>query len=241
MKRSGIGSQWVVLVLGGALGCNLMLGNEQPGEYVADTFSSGGVMTGGSNGSGGAPESGGSLGTGGTVEVTSVGAIGEPCAPSGVYACAGQNQRVQLTCVEGKWSALGTCESTERCDTRLGHNAGVCESVVSACEDKEPGAAVQACVGNAPQVCGADRVSLESEVVCEATLGCVAGTCQSRRSECFGQAENTWVCAANGTERIQCGPNETEASRQVCSRACTGGWCDVPSCEGLATTCGPTA
>ena|SRR6188768_654981 len=253
LKRSPPGSQrtqadnmgspkpWWGLVFGSALGCNLILGNEQPGAYVLETTAVGGAMTGGSSASGGAPESGGSLGTGGTPERTSVGAIGEPCAPNGVFACAGQDQRVQLTCVEGKWNSLGQCASTERCDTRVGSNTGVCESIVPECQDKEPGAAIETCAGNAPQVCGADRVSLESAAACAATLGCALGACQPRLPECAGQAENTWVCAASGPARVQCGANETETNRQGCAHSCNGGWCDVPSCADLAPTCGPTA
>lgn len=241
MSRRSIGAPGIVLVSGYVLGCNLILGNEQPGAFVPDTHASGGFMSGGSAASGGAPQSGGSPSTGGAPESTSVGVVGEPCAPNGAYACAGHDQRVQLTCAEGQWDSLGQCDSTERCDTRIGPNSGVCESVVPECQDKAPGATIQTCAGNVPQVCGADRVSVESSVVCGPTTGCVAGVCQPRLTECAGRTENTWVCAADGTERVQCGPNETAASRQACARSCTGGWCDVPSCAELPATCGPTA
>lgn len=240
-RRPGSLPLWVILALSSPLGCNLILGNEQPGAYLADTLASGGAMTGGTSGSGGAPSSGGSPGAGGAPEPSVVGVIGGRCAPHGAYACAGRNQRVQLTCVEGQWDTLGQCEETARCDTREGPHTGVCASVVAECKDKEPGEATELCQGNAPQVCGADRVTVESAAECASSTGCIAGVCQPKISECSGKEEDTWVCAASGAERIQCGTNETESDRQVCARSCTDGWCDAPSCTDLPATCGPTA
>ena len=223
-----------------AWGCNLILGNEQPGPFTKDG-SSGGMTGGGSSAIATGGASGGSANNGGTPELASVGIIAAPCAPNGASACAGRNQQVQLTCVEGKWGSLGQCDSSERCDARVGTNAGACVRVVPECEGKEPGAAALACEGNSPRTCGPDRVTLDSAAPCATAFGCAAGACKPRLAECAGQAANSWVCATTATERVLCGSNETEASRQACARSCSRGWCDVPSCATLAATCGPTA
>jgi formylglycine-generating enzyme len=218
----------------GVWGCNLILGNEAPGPMPAD--SSGGTTGGSSSGVAGGTSAGSA--SGGSPNTGSVGVIGASCSPNSAFACAARNQLARLMCVEGKWRSVEPCAATERCDASVGSNAGMCKSVVPECDSKEPGAAVQACDGNSPRVCGVDRVSLESVAPCEPSLGCAAGICKPKLAECAGHAENSWVCATSGKERVQCGSNETEFVRQACAGSCAGGWCASPSCTNLAATCG---
>jgi len=234
-------SWWfIVPTLIGAGGCNLILGNEQPGPMPAGSSEhmTAGTSSSGAGGAGSGGASGGSPNTGGISEPASIGVMGASCSSNGAFACTGPNQRARLTCLDGKWSALGECEASERCDTSAGSNAGTCKSVVPECVDKEPGAPAQACEGNSPRLCGVDRVSVTSAAPCGAGLGCAAGLCKSKLAECAGQAENSWVCAMSGKERVQCGSNETESAKHTCAGSCSGGWCESPSCTGLAPTCG---
>jgi len=172
-----------------------------------------------------------------TEELT-LGTEGAGCSVDEARACAGNNQRLPLLCSSGKWTRLDECGADERCDARQGH-AGECSPVLDECAELAPGAAVPSCNGNPRQVCGPDLVTLDDAAACGAGEGCVDGSCEPTVPGCT--AETEWVCDANGTERIKCGPNGTEAERMECpdGDSCVDGACDVPSCGGMIASCGP--
>jgi sulfatase modifying factor 1 len=254
----GSARRWLLLIGLSATGagCNILLGNEEPGTDggIGGADGTGGSGSGGlgasssggtigasgsgTGGLGGTDGSGGADGTGGSGPVPStIGSVGEACVPNGAFACAGYDQRLQLRCEAGEWAIFGSCSSSERCDTREG-NGGLCEPIAEECADAEPGEGV-ACLDGLPQVCGADRVSVEDGPACEGETGCVNGACVPLPLECDDADVGDVVCRANGTETMECvwGPYESED----CDSTCGAGVCvEPPSCAGLADTCGPS-
>jgi len=173
-------------------------------------------------------------------EELTLGTLGASCSVEQTQACAGNNQGVQLVCSDGKWARLGECNAEQRCDSRVSH-AGECGPIVTACVGLTPGAAVASCSGNRRQVCGPDLITLDDAAACGAGEGCDSGSCEPTVPGCTSEADG-WVCDANGTERVQCGPNGTEADRMECAGddRCFDGVCGVPSCGGVAAACGPS-
>jgi len=267
-KKNPSTSRWLLVSTGVGLlvGCNAILGNVEPegtggnagtggedgrgglgGEAGADD-GSGGASTGGggTGGTGGGDGSGGDGsggdGSGGTgPEPSVIGVRGEACAPEGAFGCAGYDQQVQLECKSGKWENFGQCSSSQRCDTRLS-NAGVCEPIVSACVEAEPGDATMDCSGNSPVVCGPDRVTVQDGAPCEVDTGCLDGACEQVITECAGQADGDVVCSEDASEAFVCEENlTTKGATDTCDgvTVCSAGACVPPSCAGLAAICGP--
>ncbi|MGC4091037.1 MAG: SUMF1/EgtB/PvdO family nonheme iron enzyme [Polyangiaceae bacterium] len=162
-----------------------------------------------------------------------IGTVGSPCPINGAYGCAGNAQRGQVVCVDGRWASNGSCASGQTCNT-TGANIGFCDAILTECSGKAPGTTV--CVGQEVQRCGPDLSTLESVQACK-NQACVAGAC-------------TGVCAPKDTKcgvsaLSTCNARGEWAAAVACPAAtptCVGAVCGTPpSCQSLAATCGPTA
>jgi len=192
----------------------------------------GGSGGGSEFGGGGAdPGSGGRAGSGGTTSVGAIGTLGEPCGPNGAPACSGHARKQQLVCDDGEWAGNGTCSGNENCDTSEA-NAGSCQPILAECAGKQAGDAVASCIDEAPQVCGADLVTLVDGEPCE--FGCMGGECVEAAAECEGRAEGAPVAACVDNAIAVCGPNlvtlepGTDCGAEF---SCVNGGC-VPIVEG---------
>lgn len=91
-----------------------------------------------------------------------------PCTGSGT-SCAGNAQKVRLSCTNSKWAVASSCGGGQNCDTRNGS----CANIVSGCNSQNPG--YKFC--EAPDklhTCGADLVTTDS-ITCDGL--CSAGSC----------------------------------------------------------------
>lgn len=210
-----------------------------------ETGGTGGTNTGGASGgpaTGGASGAAGSAGAGGgEPEPAVIGTVGTPCAPDGALGCAGHAQKAQLICIGGSWQSNGTCSGSNNCDTAAGGSQGSCQPIVPECAGRTAGEAAPLCVGNEPQVCGADLVSTTGSGACESGMGCQAGECAPILDECEGKQAGDAVCASDASERFECGPNlVSKQNAESCAYWCSGGECQTPaSCADLPKNCGP--
>ena len=226
-------------------------GDSSGGSNTGGTNTGGGSGTntggasGGSAGGTGGSDTGGAAGSAGTgggePEPGVVGTVGKPCAPDGALGCAGHAQKAQLICVDGTWESNGTCSGSNNCDTTAGSSQGSCQPMVPECAGRSAGEAAPLCVGNEPQVCGADLVSTTGSGACDPGMGCHEGECTPILDECEGETVGDAVCSSDFGERFECGPNLVVKQGQAsCDYWCSGGECQTPSsCAGLPKNCGP--
>lgn len=75
---------------------------------------------------------------------------------------------------------------------------------------------------------------------CSDGQGCLNGACVPILPECLGKAAGTTVCSEDGARSFACGTNLVVAEQEEdCEHWCSQGACaTLPSCTGLATTCG---
>jgi alpha-tubulin suppressor-like RCC1 family protein len=105
--------------------------------------------------------------------------LGCPCTTSGVTACNGAHQKLQLICttVAGEsglaWQTLSTCSSAQNCDQTV----GACAPIIAGCTGQSPGYSF--CASGAIDVsdtCGQDLVSVTTQT-CPGI--CSGGVCQT--------------------------------------------------------------
>lgn len=175
------------------------------------------------------------------VDLSIIAQPGDRCFISNALGCMGSAQDGRIICLDGTWTAAGSCPEGEHCDTRAGSAAGTCAAIVPECKGLEPGDGARLCNQNTPQRCGPDLVSTVSDDACESNEGCVAGECVEKLPECEGRSAGDAVCSEDFARAFRCGA--TLASREEeenCAYFCQAGTCvEPPSCDGLAETCGP--
>ena len=121
-------------------------------------------------------------------------ALNCPCTSSGQLACNGAHQKLQLICgnVPGltglAWQTVGTCASTENCDSA----DGSCKTIIPQCVGQAAGFAY--CEGvDIRHTCGPDLVTATSMTctgTCDPSLGCVAARCGDHKIEAGEQCDD---------------------------------------------------
>jgi hypothetical protein len=75
------------------------------------------------------------------------------CAEPGARSCALDDARMPLQCSDGKWAAQPSCGTSERCETAVGPDAGLCVAIATQCLTHAPreefcdGELVRSCEG----------------------------------------------------------------------------------------------
>ncbi len=182
---------------------------------------SGGVDAGASGGAGMTPDAGGDAGP---TDNTAVGVLGETCAPTGSYACAGHSQKGLLVCSKGTWAALNPCTGSNDCDSTPGGNAGSCQPIIADCVGKTAGASF--CGGAKDRLeCGIDLVTIKLAETCPYV--CTAGACTG---ECDPTGSVTKQCKGTTTTPQTCDATGTWVDGKACAYLCKDGDCVAASC-----------
>lgn len=194
-------------------------------------------------------------------DVAAGGCLGE--CTDGKSRCLTNLNTSQL-CISGEWTTAALCDH-QTCDPDTGVCVGECAPADRRCGGNTPqhcdaggqwepdptpcgegkhcsgGACVANCVpgdlhclGNLPQVCNGDGNWQDDDAgACVSSTcldGVCAGECALGDARCQGDVPE--ACDVNGQWQPlpSCAPS-----------SCAAGSCVRPSCEGLATTCGPAA
>ncbi|HEX4336222.1 MAG TPA: hypothetical protein VH062_09935 [Polyangiaceae bacterium] len=163
-------------------------------------------------------------GDAGAVDHSAVGVLGDPCASTGSYACAGHAQKGLLVCSKGTWSALSPCTGSNDCDSTLGANAGSCQPIVAECTGKTAGTSF--CSGPKDRFeCGIDLVTTKLVETCP--FVCTAGACTG---ECDPAGATTKQCKDTSNIPQTCGASGTWVDGKACAYLCKDGDCVAASC-----------
>lgn len=218
------------------------------GGVAGNAGTSGVAGSGGIAGSAGNGGDSGAAGSGGAVDPCdpsgmALGVLGMPCCAAHVVVCNGHAQRVQMSCGNGVWQVLSTCNGDSMCDPSS-TGAASCQPVVPVCMGQQPGAIV--CEGASLSTCGPDLVTVQVETCASASH------CQQSSSFCVICLQGTYacdgkqpkICAADGMgyidnglpcdELVQCKPDIGVCTPLVCTEGSFR--CQASQLEGCDTS-----
>ena len=117
--------------------------------------------------------------------------LGSACTVSGARSCLDSKQ--QLICDGAKWTANGTCNGDQVCDTRAGATLGTCVSPVC-----KPGSFT--CEGSTLRACTPDGLAYKtstctSEEHCKQAVGGLCAKCLA------------WEVRCDGAKLLKCAPD----------------------------------
>ena len=129
-----------------------------------------------------------------------VGILGCPCSSSGMLACNGNAQAVNLICSQGSWILNQTCAGASLCDSRL----GTCQPIDPLCSGTTAAGQNVCATSTSVTKCGPDRVFDTVGQSCSgATPTCLNGACvacaPTATQACGPCADGVETCTAEGT------------------------------------------